>query len=213
VCRSSSFQLQNKECLYTKASWHRYLTAFHCGSGICILGANPLHHGYFYFWNHKNSTTGASKWLIKFVFAYAISELDEWLFNDRNWDGELKMPKGNSSILFDQDEVSDVQSITENALKDMILWDPNYRAIAEDPSCLVLQRETLAILEHLFHSLPCWEGSQNDVNRICYFEKASNSDIYLKMRGQKILLLVHENAIRRFAKNIISKKSFKRKFL
>lgn len=157
-------------------------------SGISILGANPLGHGYFYFWNHKNCTTGANKWLIKFAFAYAISGLDVWLFNDRNWDSELKMPKGNSSILFNRDEVSDVLSITEDALKEMILWDPKYPAIAKDPKRLVVQRETLAILEHIFHSLRCWERPQNDVNRICYFEKASDSDIQLKMRGQSLSL-------------------------
>lgn len=150
-------------------------------SGISILGAHPHVHGYFYFWNHVGSTTGASKWLIKFVFGYAISGRDIWLFNDRRWDSELKAPRGISSLLFDPKEVSDVLSITEDGLKEMILWDTNNRKIAEDPKHLVIQRQTLAILKHIFCSLPYLEGPQNDVNRICYFEKASNSDLRLRM--------------------------------
>jgi 8-oxo-dGTP pyrophosphatase MutT (NUDIX family) len=150
-------------------------------SGISILGARPHIDGYFYFWNHVGSTTGSNKWLIKFVFGYAISGRDVWLFNDRRWDSDLKMPKGTSSILFDPKEVSDVLSITEDGLKEMILWDTTNRKIAEDPKHLVIQRQTLAILNHIFRSLPYLQGPQNDVNRICYFEKASNSDIQLKM--------------------------------
>ncbi|KAJ5460924.1 NUDIX hydrolase domain-like protein [Penicillium daleae] len=155
-------------------------------SGISILGARPHIDGYFYFWNHVGSTTGSNKWLIKFVFGYAISGRDVWLFNDRRWDSDLKMPKGTSSILFDPEEVSDVLSITEDGLKEMILWDPNNRKIAEDTKLLVIQRQTIAMLNHIFCSLPYLEGPQKDINRICYFEKASSSGIRLKMGEDSI---------------------------
>lgn len=155
-------------------------------SGICILGARPHIDGYFYFWEHVGSTTGSNKWLIKFVFGYAISARDRWLFNHRCWDSDLKAPKGKSSILFDPEEVSDVLSITEDGLKDMILWDPNNRRIAEDTRVLVIQRQTIAVLNHIFCSLPNLEGPQKDTNRICYFEKASSSGIRLKMGDESI---------------------------
>jgi hypothetical protein len=112
---------------------------------------------------------------------YAVSGRDVWLFNDRWWDSNFKTPKGTSSVLFDPEEVSDVLSITEEGLKDMILWDPNNRKIAEDTKVLVIQRQTIAMLNHIFCSVPYLEGPQEDINRICYFKKASSSGIRLKM--------------------------------
>lgn len=156
-------------------------------TGSTILDAQPLRDGHFYFWKHKDRITGEHKWLIKFVFAYVISGRDTWLFNNRVWDSQLRGPKGNLSILFDPQEVSDTFSVTKSQLGEMILWDPQHPKLAEDPKHLIIGPQTRTILDDLFCLLPQLEESPSDANRICYFEKVKDSEtLEIQMDGKTI---------------------------
>jgi hypothetical protein len=136
-------------------------------SGILLLGARPLDHGFFYFWKHGKGTSSEFKWLIKFGFVYFISELDYRLFNSRVWDSYLQGPTGELPILFDPKEVSDTFTITENEMKDVILWNPEHREVASTSKRLVVQQQTYNILEHIFDLLPQMAKPQKGTNRIC----------------------------------------------
>ncbi|KAB8213154.1 hypothetical protein BDV33DRAFT_185334 [Aspergillus novoparasiticus] len=85
-------------------------------NGVLILNAKPLGCPYFYYWRHKNRTTGKYKWLIKFIFLFLVT--------NRMWNSDKQRPEGNRLILIDPEEVSDTFSIKESQMNDMRVWDP-----------------------------------------------------------------------------------------